>query len=258
MLPGWLLPVLLAPVVGSFLGVLVVRLPDGRKVALARSECDSCHAVLSARDLVPLLSYVVLGGRCRFCGAPIGRLHPAIELAALLVAITVVAAAGPGRGDAGQMAWLWSGCILGWGMLALAWIDWRCFRLPDVITLPLLLLGLGACALLDPQALSEHAAAAVAGYLAFRAIAWSYRRLRGREGLGAGDAKLLGAGGAWLGLAGLPILVLLAALATLAVAVLSTRGRLGLGAPIPFGPGLAGSAWVLWLWITPLPSAISG
>lgn len=274
MLSDWLPPLLLAPVIGSFLGVLVMRLPAGRPVALARSACDSCGATLQARDLVPLLSYAVLRGRCRRCHAPIGRFHLAIELACLLVAAVVVAvwSARSSAADimppdwsdtpAWSAAWIWSGCVLGWAALALAWIDWRCFRLPDLLTLPLLLLGLASCAALDPDALANHAAACLAGYLGFRAVALAYRRVRGRDGLGQGDAKLLAAGGAWVGLAALPSLVLLAAVATLAttlaVMLLRGGGRLRADLAVPFGPGLAVSSWALWLWITAVPVAISG
>ena len=94
---------------------------------------------------------------------------------------------------------VWLDCLLGWTLLALAWIDWKHMVLPDVLTLPLILAGFGATLLDAPEAISEHAAAAVAGYGAFRAIEIGYRRLRGREGLGQGDAKLLAAAGAWLG-----------------------------------------------------------
>ena len=113
-MPVWLLPLLLAPIVGSFLGVLVRRLPEGRPVALDRSACDSCGTPLGARDLVPLVSYLALRGRCRHCGAPIGRFHPAIELAAVLVAAVVVCA-WSARGwlgatsDLDAAVWLWSG-----------------------------------------------------------------------------------------------------------------------------------------------------
>ena len=244
-MPPFLLPVLAAPFVGSFLGVLAMRLPDGRPVALARSACDSCGHVLAPRDLVPLLSFAASRGRCRHCRAPISRAHPAIELAALGVSL-VAAAALPA-----DPATLWSGCVLGWTALALAWIDWRSLRLPDVLTLPLLLGGLAACAAIDPQALPDRAAAAAAGYVAFRALSFAYRRLRGRAGLGAGDAKLLAAGGAWLGLADLPLMVLCGALLTLGLAAIRGRGRLRPDLPVPFGPGLALALWVLWLSLLP-------
>ena len=122
-------------------------------------------------------------------------------------------------------------------------------RLPDLLTLPLLLLGLLSCRLLDPGALPVHAAAAALGYLAFTGLAWSYRWLRGRDGLGPGDAKLLAASGAWVGLAALPTLVLIAAVATLLVALTSRSARSN--APIPFGPGLAFSLFAVWLYAAP-------
>ncbi len=244
-MPPFLLPVLVSPAVGSFLGVLAMRLPDGRPVALARSACDSCAHPLGPRDLVPLLSFAASRGRCRYCRAPIPRAHPAIEIAALVVAL-VAAVALPA-----DSRLVWSGCVLGWAALVLAWIDWRNLRLPDVLTLPLLLAGLLACAATDPPALPDHAAAAAAGWLGFTLLSAAYRRLRGRPGLGAGDAKLLAAGGAWLGLAALPLMVLGGALATLALAAIEGRGRLRPDRAVPFGPGLALALWALWLWLAP-------
>ena len=239
----WLLPILVAPFIGSLLGVLIRRLPDGRPVTLARSACEACGTVLGVRDLVPLLSYVALRGRCRACGAPIGAFHPAVELAALAVAL-VAALAVPD-----DAALLWLGCGLGWALLALGWIDWDHLYLPDALTLPLVPVGLAATWWLAPEALADHAIGAALGYAAFRAIAWTYRRLRGRDGLGEGDAKLLAAAGAWLGWEALPQLVLLAALAGLALAGIMAlrRGRLDPAAPLPFGPCLALALWLSWL-----------
>ncbi len=253
-MPPFVLPVLVSPFVGSFLGVLAMRLPDGRPVALARSACDTCGHPLGPRDLVPLLSFAASRGRCRHCHAPIPRTHLAIELAALLVALVCAAALPP------DPSLLWSGCVLGWAALVLAWIDWRFLRLPDILTLPLLLAGLAVCAATDPPALPDHAAAAASGWLAFSLLSLAYRRLRGRNGLGAGDAKLLAAGGAWLGLADLPLMVLLGAVSTLVLAVMRGRGRLRPDLPVPFGPGLALSLWLLWLCLFPttLPPTPAG
>ncbi len=233
-----LIPILAAPFIGSFLGVLIRRLPEGRPVALARSACPACGVALAAQDLVPLLSYAALRGRCRRCGAAIGRFHPAIELAAMAVA-GWAAWADPDR--------VWADCLLGWGLLALAWIDWEHFRLPDALNLPLIPAGLLAAWIEDPDALLDRALAAVLGYALFRGVAWSYRRLRGREGLGQGDAKLLAVAGAWLGIAGLPDVLLIAALSGIGLAF--TRGRQALaGAPIPFGPALALGIWLVRLY----------
>ncbi|HJS85428.1 MAG TPA: prepilin peptidase, partial [Acetobacteraceae bacterium] len=196
----WIWPVLAAPFVGSFLGVLIRRLPAGRDLVWARSACERCGRAIAPWDLVPLASWVALRGRCRACGAAISWFHPAVEVAATLVAASAAWAAS-------DAASLWSGCALGWTLLALAWIDWEWLRLPDALTLPLVVAGLVATWFLDRAAIADHAAAALAGYAALRGINALYRRARGRDGLGAGDAKLLAAGGAWVGLAALPWLL---------------------------------------------------
>lgn len=231
-------PLLAAPFVGSVLGVLIRRLPAGRPVVLARSACEGCGAALQPQDLVPLLSYAALRGRCRRCRQPIGWFHPAVELAALAVA---------------AWAWLanpdevWANCVLGWGLLALAWIDWSHMRLPDVLTLPLIPAGLMVAWQVDAEAAFDHASAAAAAYILFRTVAWAYRWARGREGLGQGDAKLLAVAGAWVGFAGLPEVLLTGGLIGLALAIFDWR-RATSGAPLPFGPALALAIWVTRLY----------
>jgi len=238
--------VLIAPFVGSFLGVLVRRLPVDRPVALARSACESCGHVLGPRDLVPLASYLWLRGHCRYCAARIAPAHFAMEAACLAIAAVAMLV------DARDDTRAWAGCVLGWTLLALAWIDWTHMRLPDVLTLPLVLAGLAAIWMLDPDAAADHAAAAILGYLAFRLIAAAYRWRRGREGLGQGDAKLLAAAGAWVGLAGLPGVLLGAALLGLALAAIRwLRGeRIGAETAMPFGPCLALATWLVWLGVS--------
>ncbi len=234
-MPPFVLPLLLAPFAGSVLGVWVRRIPAGRPVALDRSRCESCGHALGPGELVPVASFLLQRGRCRRCGAPIAPAHLLIELAAVAVAGSAALA----EPDA---AWLWADCVLGWGLLALGWIDWTHLRLPDVLTLPLLLAGLAATALLDPAEAPGHALAAALGYAALRALALGYRAWRGREGLGAGDAKLLAASGAWVGLAGLGPVLLAASAAGLAVAVLR-GGRLRATTVIPLGTCLAAGTW---------------
>ena len=242
LLYGWLPPVVVAPIIGSFLGVLIVRLPAGRPIGWARSVCDSCERVLAPRDLVPVVSYLAARGRCRFCGAAIGRFPLAIELAALSVALWAASL------DSGLR--LWADCLLGWTLLALAWIDAEHMILPDALTLPLVLAGLGAAFLFDPATILGHAAGAGAGYLLLRLVEILYRRLRGRDGLGEGDAKLFAAAGAWIGWWGLGDVLLIAALAGLGVALAgAVRGRtLAAHSAIPFGPCLAVGTWLVWLY----------
>jgi leader peptidase (prepilin peptidase)/N-methyltransferase len=230
-----------APVIGSFLGVLVRRLPEGRPIAWKRSRCEHCGAALRARDLVPLFSWLSAKGRCRWCGHPLGWFYPGIELAALAVALTAVAA------DSGGEVWL--DCLLGWWLLALGWIDLREWLLPDGLTLPLVIAGLCATAALAPEQLTDRALGAALGFLSLRAIALLYRWLRGREGLGQGDAKLLAAAGAWVGASALPQVILGAAVAALfAAGCLRLAGiRLGAHSALPFGPFLALATWLTWL-----------
>ena len=119
--------VLVAPFIGSFLGLLIQRLPEGSPVARGRSRCDGCGATLRVRDLVPILSWLMVGARCRYCGRPLGWFYPGVELAALAIALASVLI------DDGRGAWL--DCLLGWWLLALGWIDLRSWLLPDALTL---------------------------------------------------------------------------------------------------------------------------
>jgi leader peptidase (prepilin peptidase)/N-methyltransferase len=180
------MPLLVAPFIGSFLGVLIHRLPRHLPLLLARSGCEACGTRLAPLDLVPLVSYAFQRGRCRYCHHPIGWFHPVIELAALCVAACAVLEC-----DTPQDTWI--ACSLGWMLLALGWIDVEWFLLPDVLTIPLLLSGLGVTILTVPVDIFGHALGAVCGYLGLRSIALLYRAVRGRDGLGVGDAKLLAA-----------------------------------------------------------------
>jgi leader peptidase (prepilin peptidase)/N-methyltransferase len=250
-LPDWLAPLLLSPLVGSFLGVLIRRLPRGEPVALSRSHCESCGRTLGAAELVPLLSHLAFRGRCRGCKARIAPFHWRVELAAIGVALWAVLAAG----EMGPVSRTWADCALGWTLLALIWIDLEHGRLPDVLTLPLVVAGLAATWALEPWAVTDHAVGALAGYAAFRLLAVAYRAWRGREGLGGGDAKLLAAAGAWVGWQGLDLVLLIAALAGLATALARRRPGEPLGAAtsVPFGPALALGLWLVRLYAAALP-----
>jgi leader peptidase (prepilin peptidase)/N-methyltransferase len=140
-------------------------------------------------------------------------------------------------------------CAFGWSLLALALIDWQRMRLPDLLTLPLLAVGLAMTVLEMPGELLSSIIGAFAGYAALRLIDWGYRGLRGREGLGQGDAKLLAAGGAWLGWEALPWVVLLAAGLGLALALFERARGVALTreTALPFGPALALAIWIVRL-----------
>ena len=243
-LPAWLIALVVSPIIGSFLGVLIRRLPAGEPVMLDRSHCETCLHPLGARDLVPVASYLLLRGRCRRCHARIAPFHLAVELAAVAVAVVAIVVCP-------DAATLLCGCGLGWTLLALAWIDWDAFILPDVLTLPLVLAGLATTFWLEPETLTDHAAAAALGYLLFRGVAWAYRRFRGRDGLGEGDAKLMAAAGAWVGITALSGVLLGGAMVTLGAALgdaLWRRRGLLATTRLPFGPGLCAALWAVWLY----------
>lgn len=235
-------PIVAAPFVGSFLGVLILRLPTGAPVLLGRSRCPACAHTLGPFDLVPLVSWLALRGRCRYCAAPLARFYPVIELAALAVALSAWSA---------TTGWLlWASCGLGWTLLALAATDQREQLLPDALTLPLIPAGFVVAYVDDPASLLDHAIGAVAGYAVFVLVEFVYARLRGRAGLGRGDAKLLAAAGAWVAWTGLPHVVLLAALAALAAAAVArlTGHAIHATTRIAFGPWLALGTWLVWLY----------
>ncbi|WP_448579873.1 prepilin peptidase [Thermaurantiacus sp.] len=215
---------------GSFLATLVLRWPEGRSLG-GRSACDHCGRPIPLRDLVPILSWLRLAGRCRGCGARIGALHPGMEAVAALMGAAAFAVA-PGAGG-------WLGALFGWTILALAVLDARHLWLPDRLTLPLLALGLAA----GPAPLPDRALAAAIAGGGLLLVLLGYRWWRGREGLGLGDVKLGAALGSWLSPLLLPPLLLGASLLGLLMALRPSARE-----AIPFGACLGISAWGLWLW----------
>ncbi|MGE5147763.1 MAG: prepilin peptidase [Candidatus Eiseniibacteriota bacterium] len=240
--PDHLAAVVVAPFIGSFLSVLVVRLPAAAPVVWSRSQCAGCGAALGPVDLMPLLSWLWLRGRCRHCGVKLSALYPALELAAIVVALWSASVL------TGALFWL--GCALGWLLLALAVTDWREMILPDALNLPLVAGGLAVGAAFDGNFLADHAIGAAIGFSALYVVNLVYRQMRGRDGLGLGDAKLLAASGAWLGWAGLPSVVLIAGVTALSAVLVGRLSGRGLGAhdPVPFGTFLAAGFWLVWLY----------
>ncbi len=231
---------LLGAIFGSFIAALLVRWPDGRTLA-GRSGCDACGRTLSAWELVPIVSAVALRGRCRGCGVAIAPLHWRVELLALGIGAVAGWIAPGGVGVAGA--------VFGWLMLALGGLDLIAFWLPDRLTSALAVAGLvGGVAGLAPD-LSDRLIGGVAGFGALWLIALAYRRVRGREGMGGGDPKLLGAIGLWLGWRMLPAVLLLACLIGLGVAlVMRITGRsVAADTAMPLGTLMAVAAYPAWV-----------
>ena len=227
--------------IGSFLNVVVYRGPamwglvdDSARGTLAfpRSYCPACKRQLSIGELIPLLSYILSSGRCRSCSAPIKLRYPIIELLGALAVLLAIYFFG-------FTVTAFSAAMLCWFLIALAAIDLETGFLPDMLTLPLIFLGLAANGVDLFVPLKSALIGAAAGYGSFRLIGELFLRLRGKEGLGQGDAKLLAALGAWLGWQALPIIVLAGSVSTLLVIVLSNAVESeSKDQEIPFGPGL--------------------
>lgn len=247
MTPHWVFFVTaaaLGAVMGSFLNVVIYRGPvlwklvDGEKrgnLASPRSYCPSCRKPIRSLHLIPLAGYAMLGGKCADCSAPISLRYPLVEAAGAAAGIIALALFGLSVETAGAFVFFLY-------LIALGAIDAETGYLPDVLTLSLMSLGVVANALdLFNAAPGAAILGAIVGYGAFRVVDMIFLRLRGIEGLGQGDAKLLGAIGAWFGWPVLPPVVFLAAImALIGVGLAALRGaHIGRETPIPFGPALA-------------------
>ena len=256
----FVLVALFSLLIGSFLNVVIYRLPimlerewlsDCRQVlnlkeepqqvfnlSLPRSACPHCNHQISALENIPLLSYLWLRGKCVGCKAHISMQYPLVEFTVALLSIIVA-----WRLDAGLP--LLAGLVFTWLLFALAMIDVKTMLLPDVLVYPLLWLGL----LINIQhhfvALQDAVLGAMAGYLSLWLVHHAFRLIRGKEGMGHGDFKLLAAIGAWGGWQILPNTLLIAAVAGLVFAVIRIfLKQQDSQAPMPFGPWLAIGGWV--------------
>lgn len=228
--------------VGSFLGLVSVRLPLGGRIVAGRSRCNGCGRSLGPLDLIPLLSFARSRGCCRTCGAAIPRRYPLMEAGAAIIGLWA-GLSQPAMLPAALTA------LLGWQLLLISVVDAENFWLPDALTLPLAAAGFAAAGLLNPHALIASATGTVAGYVALQAIRLGYRALRGREGMGGGDPILFAAAGAWVGWPGLPSVLLWAAAAGLSVvaAIWLIRRSLAAADRLPFGVFLCIGLWMVWL-----------
>ena len=229
-------------IAGSFIATLVIRWPAGRGLG-GRSACDGCGRGLGLRDLVPVLSWAIARGKCRTCGARIDWRHPAIEGVAALVGLVAMVVA-PGLAGA-------AGALFGWQLLTLAALDAEHFWLPDRLTGLLAASGLAVGVAGIGVDIQSRLIGGVAGFAVLFAIAWAYRRVRGREGMGGGDPKLLGAIGCWMGWQALPIVLIGASgIGLLAALAMLVRGReVAATTRLPLGTLMAVAAFPLWVFL---------
>jgi leader peptidase (prepilin peptidase)/N-methyltransferase len=251
--------------VGSFLNVLIYRLPvmmerDWRAQArdmlalpaeektetfnlfLPHSRCPHCAHKIRAWENLPVISYLFLGGKCSSCKAPISKRYPLIELACGLLSAFIAWHFGFGW-QAGAVL------VLSWGLLAMSVIDMDHQLLPDSLVLPLLWLGLIANTFGLFTSLHDALWGAVLGYMSLWSVFWIFKLLTGKEGMGQGDFKLLALFGAWGGWQIVPLTILVSSAvgAVLGLIILRLRNA-ETSTPIPFGPYLAIAGWIALLW----------
>ncbi|MGN6320175.1 MAG: prepilin peptidase [Dyella sp.] len=248
-------------IVGSFLNVVILRLPvrleafwrrEARDIlgleqpdeplppGIVRegSHCPQCKHPLAAHDNIPLLGWLMLRGRCRYCKTPISIQYPLIELLTGVLSVVVIWKFGPTTAGL-------AGLFFTWVLVAASGIDFRTQLLPDQLTLPLLWAGL----LLSLTHLfvqpSASILAAAIGYLSLWSVYWLFKLLTGKEGMGFGDFKLLAALGAWMGpMSLLPVVLLSSLIGALVGGALIALRKHGREVPMPFGPFLAAAGWV--------------
>lgn len=255
---------LLGLIVGSFLNVVILRLParmehewrcqcadlfdhpepDSEPPGLVkpRSSCPKCGHQIKALENIPVISYLVLGGKCSNCGEGISLQYPAVEALTGLMTLAVAWHFG--------LTWqALAAAVATWMLIAASVIDLRTQLLPDDLTLPLLWLGLlisiGAVFIGPVQAIIG----AAAGYLLLWSVYHLFKIVTGKEGMGHGDFKLMGALGAWLGWESLPLVVILSAgVGTIVGVAMIVSKKQGQDDPLSFGPFIAAAGWIALLW----------
>lgn len=256
---------LIGLLVGSFLNVLIYRLPammqrDWREQAreilelpaepqtatfnlvLPNSTCPHCAHEIKPWENIPLISYLFLRGKCSSCKAPISLRYPLVELTCGLLSAFIAWHFGF-TWQAGAML------LLTWGLLAMSLIDVDHQLLPDSLVLPLLWLGLIANSFGLFTNLENALWGAIAGYLSLWSVYWLFKLVTGKEGMGYGDFKLLAMLGAWGGWQVLPLTILLSSLVGAVLGLIMLRLRNAeTSTPIPFGPYLAIAGWIALLW----------
>jgi leader peptidase (prepilin peptidase)/N-methyltransferase len=258
--------VLFGLVVGSFLNVVIYRLPlmmESRwrrdccellevekeaqneppmSLATPNSHCPHCKAAVKPWQNIPVISYLILAGKCANCGVGISIRYPIVEFVTALMTVALASQYDASLALLGAMLFTWS-------LIALTMIDVDHQLLPDDITLPLLWLGILFSLLGASISLQDAIVGAMLGYLSLWSVYWLFKLATGKEGMGYGDFKLLAALGAWLGWQSIPLIILLSslvgAICGIALMIATRRGK---DIPIPFGPYLAMAGWISLMW----------
>lgn len=272
---------MLGLIIGSFLNVVIHRLPimlektwrsqceeflqpkqlaktpDDKEsidsapynLVVPRSSCPSCQHMITALENIPVISYLILKGKCSACGTHISIRYPIVEVITAFLSIIVALHFGPTWQTVAALFFTWA-------LIALTFIDFDHQLLPDNITLPFVWLGMLIAQFGLFTDLNASVIGAIAGYMALWLVYWLFKLITGKEGMGFGDFKLLALLGAWLGWQLLPVIILLSSMvgAIVGISLIVFRGR-NRNVPIPFGPYLAAAGWIAMLWGQDLSNA---
>ena len=256
------LVLILGLLVGSFLNVVIYRLPvmmqrswqsecaesfpdagievdeSAFNLVLPRSRCPECKHLIGSLENIPLISWLIQKGRCKHCDCKISARYPSIELLTGVMSLAVAYVV--------PFGWpVLFALIFTWALISLTFIDFDTMLLPDQITLPLMWLGILVNISSTFVSLEESVIGAVIGYLSLWSIYWAFKLLTGKEGMGYGDFKLLAALGAWFGWQALPLIILLSSFAGAIIGIAVLRASKDKQSrPLPFGPYLAIAGWV--------------
>lgn len=266
----WLFPALAALfglIIGSFLNVVIHRLPiimerewqnecadsfpDAQiekpqgtyTLSTPRSTCPSCNTQLRIKDNVPVVSWLLLRGKCAHCSTPISPRYPLVELLSGGLCFIIASHFGFSYFSVALLFFTFT-------LIAATFIDLDTMLLPDQLTLPLLWAGIGlSLTEISPVTLTDSIIGAMAGYLTLWSVYWAFKLTTGKEGMGYGDFKLLAALGAWLGWQYLPMIILLSSLVGLVFGLIQLRlQKRGIDKAFPFGPYLAIAGWLSLIW----------
>lgn len=218
---------------GSFLNVCIYRIPLNRSVISPPSSCPSCGEKIRFYDNIPVISFILLAGRCRHCKTALTWRYPLVEILTGFLSLYLFI-----RFGLHSQYFLW--LLFSISLLTLSFIDLEHKILPDVLTLPGIVIGFVVSFLPWGLDWMDSLIGLLAGGGSLYLVAWGYERITGREGMGGGDIKLLAMIGAWLGWKSLPLVVLMSSLSGAIIGgFVIILGRKGARAQIPFGPFLS-------------------
>lgn len=215
---------------------------ESYNLAFPNSHCPQCQHELASLDNIPVVSYLFLKGRCRYCQTPISKRYPIIESVTALLSVIVATKFGVSQETIAAL-------LLTWGLICLTMIDFDTQFLPDDITLPLMWLGIFSSFFLSFASLQDAVIGAMAGYLSLWCVYWAFKLMTDKEGMGYGDFKLLAMLGAWLGWQYLPLVIILSSLvgSIVGLSMIAFYGK-DKNIPIAFGPYLAAAGWITLIW----------